>query len=1296
MMRLSSGFSRSMTPASLEDITLPDGARALLLVSSQAGQILAPGARARQIISGFEGTGTHVAVLDSDGRVLAASSTFDAIGLAPGDITRMIADVADESDRLVKRMSEALNGPVPTAIGRLADDPALHLLFAVEPASPDDQEAGTGEVSDAVYPRDDAQTSEAGAETPAGTDTGPEDDTDESQDAQTDTARDEGDQAGPGSMDAAPGSDDSRDETALESDAADHHGGAAVSDHEDEPEALADAGPATKAAYRPMSFDTSRIRDELNARLAKLRADEERADDVLPFADPHELDTGLTDATDNETGPETDREPDLETGPADAEEPGEMDLAAPADEPAELSRPADADEPYRPADTSGPDRPAPTGDTAPSAAEDAPAAAAPEFRFDPNSKPARFVWKINRDGKFSDVSPEFAAAVGPQSADIVGRSFPDLARVFNLDPDHVISELLNRRDTWSGKTVYWPIQGTTLVTPVDLAALPTYTRDRQFDGFRGFGIVRLGETRQDPEELGLALVPGARLRTVNTTPEEDHAEPDDTQRADTSGQPGDAGMSAEDEADLEMQNLERDIEELSLMDRAGNEPGDAPGHGADEAGSDETSETADLTEADEDPFRGERPAIRMVETPMRRDSDKIIDLEARRTRSRDGLSPGEQAAFREIGVRLNESSAAGADTADAGQSTAPDQQEDRPSFGRRQSTAQDGQPGAGDIEIDFDAGTAQEAGDSPDAAETGAGDEIPASAAGGESAIDADTHAGAPVEDLGESPSPEVEWIEPTAVEPLPSAFALPARQVMQPGLDAGLVDAIPAALLVHAGDELIHANAEFFELTGYASLGELAECGGLDHLLDRSDDETAGDGGMIVRRGDGGASRVTARLRSVNWGDGQALLLALSPIKAEFSRMDADAITPVEAEALAETSAAEPDAPGSDAPEAAPDLSAALKIEAQELRSILETATDGVVILDNDGTIRSMNGSACALFNYNESETQGQPFAMLFAHESQRAVMDYVSGLADHGVSSVLNDGREVIGREASGGFLPLFMTIGRLSGSNGFCAVLRDITQWKRTEEELRTAKRAAETANSHKSDFLARVSHEIRTPLNAIIGFSEMMVEERFGPIGSPRYLEYAHDIGNSGKHVLDIVNDLLDISKIEAGQEQMEFVAVSLNDHLAESVSLLQPMANSQRVIIRTSLSASVPEVVADRRSIKQIALNLLSNAIRFTPSGGQIVVSTSYEPTGNVVIRIRDTGIGMSRKELEQAMKPFGQVGPGPRQRGEGTGLGLPLTKAMVEANRAQFDIVSTPSEGTLVSIAFPPQRVLAD
>jgi signal transduction histidine kinase len=147
----------------------------------------------------------------------------------------------------------------------------------------------------------------------------------------------------------------------------------------------------------------------------------------------------------------------------------------------------------------------------------------------------------------------------------------------------------------------------------------------------------------------------------------------------------------------------------------------------------------------------------------------------------------------------------------------------------------------------------------------------------------------------------------------------------------------------------------------------------------------------------------------------------------------------------------------------------------------------------------------------------------------------------------------------------------------------------------------------------------------------------------------------------------------------------------------AVSIVQPQANSQRVIIRTALSQAVPNVVADGRSIKQIVLNILANAIRFTPSGGQIIVSTSYEANGSVTLRIRDTGIGMSRSELEQAMKPFRQVSTGtPRNRGDGTGLGLPLTKAMVDANRAQFAISSTPNEGTLVEVTFPSPRVLAD
>jgi len=302
---------------------------------------------------------------------------------------------------------------------------------------------------------------------------------------------------------------------------------------------------------------------------------------------------------------------------------------------------------------------------------------------------------------------------------------------------------------------------------------------------------------------------------------------------------------------------------------------------------------------------------------------------------------------------------------------------------------------------------------------------------------------------------------------------------------------------------------------------------------------------------------------------------------------------------------------------------------------------------------------------------------------------------LAENGVASVLNDGREVIGKVPKGGLIPMFMTMGRLGDAPKFCAVLRDITHWKNVEEELVAAKRSAETANSQKSEFLARISHEIRTPLNAIIGFSEVMMEERFGPVGSQRYRDYLHDIHVSGTHMLSLINDLLDLSKIEAGKMELAFESVAVNETIQECVALMQPQANRERIIIRTSLSAEVPNVVADQRSLRQILLNLLSNAVKFTGAGGQVIVATALEDNGEVTLRIRDTGIGMSEKDIETAMKPFRQVGQKARGRGEGTGLGLPLTKALVEANRATFAIDSAPNQGTLVKITFPTTRVLA-
>jgi len=237
--------------------------------------------------------------------------------------------------------------------------------------------------------------------------------------------------------------------------------------------------------------------------------------------------------------------------------------------------------------------------------------------------------------------------------------------------------------------------------------------------------------------------------------------------------------------------------------------------------------------------------------------------------------------------------------------------------------------------------------------------------------------------------------------------------------------------------------------------------------------------------------------------------------------------------------------------------------------------------------------------------------------------------------------------------------------------------------------------EAPSDPQADILAKVSHEVRTPLNSIIGFAELIKEQRFGPLGHARYLGYAEDIYESGQYALEIINDLLDLSKIKAGKLEINFTTVDLNELVHECVHLIEPQARAERVVLRTSLEDPLWLVLADRRSLKQILLNLLSNALKFTEAGGQVIVSTLHGEADSVLLRVRDTGIGMSRDEIAQAMKPFQQLETTPQQA-LGTGLGLSLTQALAEANRTKLYLESEPGAGTCVDLVFASPRVLKE
>jgi signal transduction histidine kinase len=206
---------------------------------------------------------------------------------------------------------------------------------------------------------------------------------------------------------------------------------------------------------------------------------------------------------------------------------------------------------------------------------------------------------------------------------------------------------------------------------------------------------------------------------------------------------------------------------------------------------------------------------------------------------------------------------------------------------------------------------------------------------------------------------------------------------------------------------------------------------------------------------------------------------------------------------------------------------------------------------------------------------------------------------------------------------------------------------------------------------------------------------MTQERFGAVGNERYRHYVRDIHAAGEQLLSLVNDLLELAEIEAGKLELAFVNVSLNDLIQQCVAIMQPQANREGVIIRSSLSPRLPQVMADPRLLRQIVLNVLSNSIKLTLSGGQVIVSTAATDTGEVMLRVRDTGVGLTATHIASAMGSTDQAATAGHIRAGRAGRGLPLTKALAEANHATFQIKSRSNEGTLVEIAFPEARLLA-
>ncbi|HXW50062.1 MAG TPA: PAS domain-containing sensor histidine kinase, partial [Xanthobacteraceae bacterium] len=404
----------------------------------------------------------------------------------------------------------------------------------------------------------------------------------------------------------------------------------------------------------------------------------------------------------------------------------------------------------------------------------------------------------------------------------------------------------------------------------------------------------------------------------------------------------------------------------------------------------------------------------------------------------------------------------------------------------------------------------------------------------------------------------------------------------------------------------------------------------------------------------------VEGRMFRVPWNGSSVIALILANNQSEIAAGDADALR-------------------------------AAATEIGELRSILEAAGDAVIVLDPEGRIVTVNASGAALLAKPADELTGSAFVALFAPESEPAISAYFDRVLEG--SQPLGGEIDVAARRGENEFVPLTLTLVR-SGEDRTFALLRDASTRRQVEEELRNARRESLRAASAKGEFLAKISHEIRTPLNAMMGLAEAIMAERFGPIGNERYREYIKDIHAAGSHLGSMITDLLDLSKLETGRIDLTFADVNLNDLTQQCAGIMQPQANSVRIIIRTALTAGLPHVLADERAVRQIVFNLVSNSIRLTGPGGQIIISTVFSDAGEVVLRVRDTGVGMSEKDIEMAAEPFRDIATSTSLGSGASGFGLSLAKALADANHAHFSIKSARDAGTLIEIAFPPDRIV--
>lgn len=455
----------------------------------------------------------------------------------------------------------------------------------------------------------------------------------------------------------------------------------------------------------------------------------------------------------------------------------------------------------------------------------------------------------------------------------------------------------------------------------------------------------------------------------------------------------------------------------------------------------------------------------------------------------------------------------------------------------------------------------------------------------------------------------------------------------------------------------LVHVNEAFVRLTGYSK----------DDIVGRRTTDVG-----ITRMADAEAQRLRAMVAEgglhefdaqIHTKDGRTL-----PLRQTLRALDLEGETYVVSTTLG--------------PSGAP-------IEEDRFRTMLDSAPDAMVIVDKKGRITLVNSQTEKVFGWARADLLGQPIEVLVpdwfraGHEEHRA--DY----AKDPKARPMGAGPQLFARRKDGSEFPAEISLSPLQTEGGqlVTAAIRDISNRRRVEEELRRAKEAAETATKAKADFLANMSHEMRTPLNAILGFSQLLLDERGKLPKEAR--EYIGDVHASATHLKSLVDDILDLSKVDAGKMEFRSVPFEVGGVVNEVLETLGPLALEKKIRVDRTVDRGASRIVADQGRLRQVLYNLVSNALKFTPDGGRVSVRASADGGAAVRIEVEDSGIGIKPDQVPLLFTEFRQLDSSPMKKHAGTGLGLALTKRIVEAQGGQVGVTSKPGKGSLFWVTLP-------